>query len=96
MIKNNKNNIWKIVIAFVIDLIITSFCTVWMWNNIVAILFKVPEITILQGWLISLVVTYFIPHNKQKIEKVYDSLVSDISYTITVWLFAFVLSLFAF
>ena len=96
MIKNNENNIWKIVIAFVIDLIITSFCTVWMWNNIVAVLFELPEITILQGWLISLVVIYFIPHNEQKIEKAYDSLVTDISYTITVWLFAFVLSLFAF
>ena len=95
--KNVKRKLeWRSVIAFVVDVIITSFCTVWLWNNIISVLFPIPEITILQGWLLGIVVMYCVPHRKTKIENAYEVLIYDILYTITIWIIAFVISLFAF
>lgn len=89
-----------IAVLFLIDIVITSFCTVWMWNGIVAMLFDIPRITIMQGWALSFAIMYFIKgrgkigESKEKdwIMEIYH----DIIYTLLIWLVAFIITIFAF
>ena len=89
-----------ISILVLIDIVITSFCTVWMWNNIVATLFNIPNITIMQGWALSFAITYFITgHGKigESKERNWIMEIShDIIYTLLIWLVAFIITIFAF
>lgn len=89
-----------ISILVLIDIVITSFCTVWMWNNIVATLFNIPNITIMQGWALSFAITYFIKgHGKigESKERNWIMEIShDIIYTLLIWLVAFIITIFAF
>ena len=89
-----------ISILVLIDIVIKSFCTVWMWNNIVATLFNIPNITIMQGWALSLAITYFIKgHGKIGESKERNWIMEffyDIIYTILIWLMAFIITIFAF
>lgn len=89
-----------ISILVLIDIVITSFCTVWMWNNIVATLFNIPNITIMQGWALSFAITYFIKgHGKIGESKERDWIqvfAYDIIYTLIIWLMAFIITIFAF
>lgn len=89
-----------IVVLFLIDIVITSFCTVWMWNSIVAILFNIQSITIMQGWALSFAITYFIKgHGKigQSKERNWITEFSyGIIYTLLIWLLAFIITIFAF
>ena len=89
-----------ISILALIDIVITSFCTVWMWNNIVATLFNIPNITIMQGWALSFAITYFIKgHGKigESKERNWIMEIShDIIYTLLIWLVAFIITIFAF
>lgn len=89
-----------IAVLFLIDIVITSFCTVWMWNSIVAKLFNIQNITIMQGWALSFAIMYFIKgrgkigESKEKdwIMEIYH----DIIYTLLIWLVAFIITIFAF
>ena len=89
-----------ISILALIDIVITSFCTVWMWNNIVATLFNIPNITIMQGWALSFAIIYFIKgHGKIGESKGKDWIMEishDIIYTLLIWLVAFIITIFAF
>ena len=89
-----------IAILLLIDIVITSFCTVWMWNSIVATLFDIQNITIMQGWALSLVITYFIKgHGKIGESKERDWIMEfsyDIVYTLFIWLMAVIVTIFAF
>lgn len=89
-----------IVVLFLIDIVITSFCTVWMWNSIVAAFFNIPHITIMQGWAITVAVTYFIKgHGEIGSRKERDWIqvfAYDIIYTLLIWLLAFIIIIFAF
>lgn len=85
------------VLVFLADLVVTSFCTVWMWNNIVARMFQVPEITIMQGWVLCCAITYFVKGRaKEKIDDYFKSFLDDLIYTLVFWLIAFVITIFAF
>ena len=85
------------VLVFLADLVVTSFCTVWMWNNIIARLFQVPEITIMQGWALCCAITYFVKgRGKEKIDDYFKSFLDDLIYTLVFWLIAFVITIFAF
>lgn len=89
-----------IVVLFLIDIVITSFCTVWMWNSIVATLFSMQSITIMQGWALSFAIIYFIKgHGKIGESKEKDWIMEisrDIIYTLLIWLVAFIITIFAF
>ena len=89
-----------IVVLFLIDIVITSFCTVWMWNSIVATLFNIHNITIMQGWALSFAITYFIKgHGKIGESKERNWIMEfsyDIIYTLLIWLMAFIITIFAF
>ena len=89
-----------IVVLFLIDIVITSFCTVWMWNNIVATLFNIPNITIMQGWTLSFAIIYFIKGNGKFGESKEKDWIMEISYeifyTLLIWLMAFIVTIFAF
>ena len=89
-----------ISILVLIDIVIASFCTVWMWNNIVATLFNIPNITIMQGWALSFAITYFIKgHGKIGESKERNLIMEfsyDIIYTLLIWLMAFIITIFAF
>ena len=87
----------KIVVAYLIDLVITSFMTVWMWNNIISELFGITTITIMQGWAVSLAISYFFKSKSDKqIGDYFTFILMDIVYTLVLWLIAFVVVLFAF
>lgn len=89
-----------IVVLFLIDIVITSFCTVWMWNSIVATLFNIQSITIMRGWALSFAIIYFIKgHGKIGENKERDWIMEfsyDIIYTLLIWFMAFIISIFAF
>lgn len=89
-----------IAALLLIDIVITSFCTVWMWNSIVATLFNIQSITIMQGWALSFAITYFIKgHGKIGESKERDWIMEfsyDIVYTLFIWLMAFIITIFAF
>ena len=89
-----------ISILVLIDIVITSFCTVCMWNNIVAILFNIPNITIMQGLALSFAITYFIKgHGKIGESKERNWITEfsyDIIYTLLMWIMAFIVTIFAF
>ena len=89
-----------IAVLFLIDIVITSFCTVWMWNSIVATLFNIQSITIMQGWALSFAITYFIKgHGKIGESKERDWIMEfsyDIVYTLFIWLMAVIVTIFAF
>ena len=85
------------VLMFLADLVITSFCNVWMWNNIVARMFQIPEITIMQGWVLSLAIIYFFQsRQKEKDDDYFEILLDDTIYTLVIWLISFVITIFAF
>lgn len=85
------------VFVFLADLVVTSFCTVWMWNNIIARLFQVPEITIMQGWALLCAITYFVKDiSREKTEDYFKSYLYDLIYTLICWAFSFVIVIFAF
>lgn len=87
----------KTFIAFVIDIIITSFTTMWIWNNVFSQLFGITTITIMQGWAVSLAISYFFKTNTiNKEEDNFTQIVRDIVYTILLWLITYVVCLFAF
>ena len=89
-----------IVVLFLIDIVITSFCTVWMWNSIVATFFNIQSITIMQGWALSFAIIYFIKgHSKSGESKERNWIMEflyDIIYTLLIWLMAFIITIFAF
>lgn len=89
-----------IAALLLIDIVITSFCTAWMWNSIVATLFNIQNITIMQGWAISVAIIYFIKgHRKTGESKEKDWIMEisyDIIYTLLIWLAAFIITIFAF
>lgn len=85
------------VFVFLADLVVTSFCTVWMWNSIVARMFQVPEITIMQGWALCCAIIYFVKgRGKEKTDDYFKSFLDDLIYTLMFWLIAFVITIFAF
>lgn len=85
------------VLVFLADLIVTSFCTVWMWNNIIARMFQIPEIAIMQGWALCCAITYFIKgRTKVKIDDYFRSFLYDLIYTLVFWLISFFVTIFAF
>lgn len=85
------------VFACLADLVVTSFCTVWMWNNIIARMFQVPQITIMQGWALCCAITYFVKgRRKEKIDDYSKSFLDDLIYTLVFWLIAFIITIFAF
>lgn len=85
------------VLVFLADLVATSFCTVWMWNNIVARMFQIPEITIMQGWALCCAITYFVKgRSKEKIDDYFKSFLDDLIYTLVFGLIAFIITIFAF
>ena len=85
------------VFVFFANLVVTSFCTVWMWNNIIARMFQVPQITIMQGWALCCAITYFFKgRSKEKIDDYFNSFLDDLIYTLVFWLIAFVITIFAF
>lgn len=87
----------KAILFFIIDVIVTSFATVWIWNNIVSQFFGITTINVAQGWAISIILTYFFPNRKnEKIDDYGAFFLYDLFYTLTLWLLAFVFSLFAF
>ena len=87
----------KAILFFIIDAIVTSFATVWIWNNTVSQLFGITTINVAQGWALSIVITYFFKDYKnEKIDDYGSWLFDDILYTLIIWLCAFVLALFAF
>lgn len=85
------------VFVFLADLVVTSFCTVWMWNNIIARMFQVPQITIMQGWALCCAITYFVKgRSKEKNDDYFKSFLDDLIYKLVFWLIAFVITIFAF
>lgn len=87
----------KAILFFIINVIVTSFATVWIWNNIVSQLFGITAINIAQGWAISGVLAYFFSNRKgEKVDDYGDWFLNDLFYTLFMWLLAFVFSLFAF
>ena len=89
-----------IAVLLLIDIVITSFCTVWMWNSIVATLFNIQSMTIMQGWALSFAIIYFIKgRGKIGESKERDWIMEfyyDIIYTLLIWLMAFIITIFAF
>ena len=89
-----------IAVLFLIDVVITLFCTAWMWNSIVAALFNIPDITIVQGWAITVAITYFIKEHGETGNRKGRDLIQvfayDIIYTLIIWLMAFIITIFAF
>lgn len=89
-----------IAVLFLIDIVITSFCTVWMWNSIVAKLFNIQSITIMQGWAIAFAIMYFIKGRGKSGESKEKDWIMEISYeiiyTLIIWLVAFIITIFAF
>lgn len=87
----------KAILIFIIDAIVTSFATVWIWNNIVSQLFGITTINVAQGWAISVAFTYLFSNRKgEKVDDYGDWFLNDLFHTLFMWLLAFVLSLFAF
>lgn len=79
------------IILFVIDFIITGYASIYLWNNIIAVVFNVMTLSFWQGWAIALCLTYFMPHLDKKIDDYAEHLLKDIIYTLFIWFIAFLI-----
>lgn len=77
------------VILFAIDFIITGYAGVYLWNNVISVVFDVMTLSFWQYWIISFCISYFIPHKKEKVDDYAMFLLEDIIYTLIVWFVAF-------
>lgn len=85
-----------IVFLYILDVIITSFLTCYMWNNVISELFGIRSVTIMQGWALSMAITYFQPKKKEEIKDYKKAIYEDIWYTILLWIITFIIVQFAF
>lgn len=79
------------IVLFVINFIITGYASIYLWNNIVAVVFNVMTLSFWQGWAVSLCLTYFIPHLNKEIDDYTEFLLKDIIYTLLIWFIAFLI-----
>lgn len=79
-------------LLFIVDFILTGFVTCYLWNTVVSYYFGVITITFWQGWLLSFVINYFIPHKKNDERELVEILSHDIVYTALTWAIVFLLA----
>ena len=82
------------IILFVIDFVITGYVTRYIWNSVVSVFFGVRTITFWQGYLLTFVFSYFLPKFRNKDEDTIERIITDIIYTILMWLIVFLLVTF--
>ena len=82
------------IILFVIDFVITGYATRYIWNSVFSSFFGFRNITFWQGYILSLAFSYFLPKFRNKDEHTIERLITDIVYTLLVWLIAFLLVTF--
>lgn len=87
----------KVILLFFVDLVITSFSNVFVWNSVVSELFNAPRITIAQGWLIGFAIIYFFGHKSDIKEEDYAKFIGDdIVRTVLIVILTWALCQFAF
>ena len=79
------------IILFVIDFIITGYAGIYLWNNIIAVVFNVMTLSFWQCWAVSLCLTYFIPRLNENIDDYAEYLLKDIIGTLFIWFIAFLI-----
>lgn len=82
----------------IVDILITSYATIWMWNTIVVGIFNTQKISIMQGWALGFAIMYFIKGRIKKDEDfdVISELIKDILFTLWTWGIAAIICVFAF
>ena len=76
------------IILFTIDFVITGYVSMYLWNNIIATVFSVRTLSFWQCQAVAFCLLYFIPHLREKIDDCADMLLTDIIYTLLVWVFS--------
>ena len=82
------------IIIFVIDFVITGYATRYIWNSVFSSFFGFRTITFLQGYILSLAFSYFLPKFRNKDDDIAEKFLADIIYTILVWIIVFLLVTF--
>ena len=82
------------IILFVIDFAITGYATRYIWNSVFSSFFGFRTITFWQGYLLSFAFSYFLPKFRSKDDDTVEKLITDIIYTILVWVIVFLLVTF--
>ncbi len=82
------------IILFVIDFAITGYATRYIWNSVFSSFFGFRTITFWQGYILSLAFSYFLPKFRSKDDDVAEKFLTDIIYTILVWIIVFLLVTF--
>lgn len=77
------------IILYVINFVVTGFTTKYIWNNILAVVLELTTINFWQGWAVGLGICYFLPRPDKKITDYVEYILDDLSYTLTIWFFAF-------
>lgn len=95
-IKEKKIRYTVNIVLFVIDILITSFATQFIWNSIVAELFGIRTITVMQGWALSMAITYFQTRNRNEVDNYTKYIFEDIIYTVLTFAISFVIVMIAF
>ena len=82
------------IILFVIDFVITGYATRYIWNSVFSSFFGFRTITFWQGYILSLAFSYFLPKFRSKDDDTSEKFITDIIYTILVWIIVFLLVTF--
>ena len=82
------------IILFAIDFAITGYATRYIWNSVFSSFFGFRTITFWQGYILSLAFSYFLPKFRSKDDDTVEKLITDIIYTILVWVIVFLLVTF--
>ena len=82
------------IILFVIDFVITGYATRYIWNSVFSSFFGFRTITFWQGYILSLAFLYFLPKFRSKDDDTAEKFITDIIYTILVWIIVFLLVTF--
>lgn len=82
------------IVLFAIDFVITGYATRYIWNSVFSSFFGFRTITFWQGYILSLAFSYFLPKFRSKDDDVAEKCLTDIIYTILVWIIVFLLVTF--
>lgn len=82
------------IIIFAIDFVITGYATRYIWNSVFSSFFGFRTITFWQGYILSLAFSYFLPKFRNKYNDIAEKFLTDIIYTILVWIIVFLLVTF--
>jgi hypothetical protein len=79
------------IILYAIDFVLTGYVGMYLWNNVIAVVFGVMTLSYWQVWGISFTLLYFLPKSRKINDDVADLLLKDIIYTLLVGFIVFLI-----